>query len=85
MGKSKVRTRKNKRSTKMTNITEEVERIELDLQDLTLGIPKIQANDSIELDEIADNIDSNNTNITESDNVETDTRQDDKTIQLTNN
>ncbi|PKY57068.1 hypothetical protein RhiirA4_477877 [Rhizophagus irregularis] len=47
--------------------------------------PKIQANDSIELDEIADNIDSNNTNITEPDNVETDTRQDDKTIQLTNN
>ncbi|CAG8525237.1 17895_t:CDS:2 [Rhizophagus irregularis] len=75
MGKSKVRTRKNKRSTKMTNITEERNENE----------PKIQANDSIELDEIADNIDSNNTNITESDNVETDTRQDDKTIQLTNN
>jgi hypothetical protein len=85
MGKRRVRTRKNNKSAKTTNITEEVERIEHDLQDLTLGDtiernenePQIQANGSIELDENEDTIDPNNTNITEPDNVETDTRQED--------
>ncbi|CAB4474624.1 hypothetical protein RhiirA1_502948 [Rhizophagus irregularis] len=93
MGKKRVRTRKNKKSDKTTNITEEVERIEHDLQDLTLGDtiernenePQIQANGIIELDENEDTIYPNNTNITEPDNVETDTRQEDNTIQLTNN
>ncbi|CAB4394530.1 unnamed protein product [Rhizophagus irregularis] len=93
MGKRRVRTRKNNKSTKMTNITEEVERIEHDLQDLTLddtikkneNEPQIQANSSIELNKNENTIDPNNTNITEPDNVKTDTRQEDNTIQLTNN
>ncbi|CAB5209627.1 hypothetical protein RhiirA5_419810 [Rhizophagus irregularis] len=47
--------------------------------------PQIQANGSIELNENEDTINPNNTNITEPDNVETDARQEDNTIQLTNN